>query len=305
MDRATTPIIEDDFEDKLFLLKQYYSEAGELIVQTDTASGNIVILPEEVLDIIKESARDGRIIYPWKYLYTCVIALVNQIIASFERSENDRIVTTENELIEDINFLLSTRFKLAPPFTVQRLCELLIDPRQYYNKKLNYLRAIDKVLTVISHAKVYYNYSETGVNRLNSLSPPQKKLKHDTNTNSTEIFDLLEPTTSLYYNANNDINTKSNSNSQKMDAIVKNNCLEEADSISECSVSEADSTTTTIGLRQPDELTHDSNCDIKEELTTFQECDNLKSMDQVQIPLSIAPTSENIDIGIMDENIDI
>lgn len=36
-------------------------------------------------------------------------------------------------------------FLFSPPFTIQRLCELVVNPRQHYKRKDNYMRAMEKV----------------------------------------------------------------------------------------------------------------------------------------------------------------
>lgn len=46
------------------------------------------------------------------------------------------------------------------PFTIQRLCELVIEPKKYYKMYVKYLRAVDKILSVTSYWEDFVN-SET------------------------------------------------------------------------------------------------------------------------------------------------
>lgn len=48
------------------------------------------------------------------------------------------------------NYLQLTHFSRSPPFTIQRLCELCIEPKKQYNSVGKYLRAVEKSILVTS-----------------------------------------------------------------------------------------------------------------------------------------------------------
>jgi PPP4R2 len=55
---------------------------------------------------------------------------------------------SEQELIPRITSAL-TSFELSPPFTIQRITELILYPNRHYTNKSKYLRALDRTLTVL------------------------------------------------------------------------------------------------------------------------------------------------------------
>ncbi|KAG1467166.1 hypothetical protein G6F56_004566 [Rhizopus delemar] len=48
---------------------------------------------------------------------------------------------------------------LSCPFTIQRACELIVDPGQHYKSYIKYLRAFEKIITVTSSWKAFTNTS--------------------------------------------------------------------------------------------------------------------------------------------------
>lgn len=58
-------------------------------------------------------------------------------------------------LINSITSTLTTLFAKNPPHTIQRLAELLINPREHYRSLPSYLHALDRVVHVSSGANVF------------------------------------------------------------------------------------------------------------------------------------------------------
>ncbi|KAK7014981.1 PPP4R2-domain-containing protein [Favolaschia claudopus] len=56
----------------------------------------------------------------------------------------------ESTQMKDSVFMLLDQFDLNPPFTIQRVCELCLHPKQNYNSVGKYLRAVEKALLVTS-----------------------------------------------------------------------------------------------------------------------------------------------------------
>ncbi|KAK2004794.1 hypothetical protein LX36DRAFT_649632 [Colletotrichum falcatum] len=57
-------------------------------------------------------------------------------------------------MLEEINSILST-FHKYPPHTIQRLAELVLEPRRHYRHLASYLHAVDRVVHVTSGANIY------------------------------------------------------------------------------------------------------------------------------------------------------
>ncbi|WYZ44374.1 hypothetical protein EsH8_VII_000810 [Colletotrichum jinshuiense] len=57
-------------------------------------------------------------------------------------------------MLIEINAILST-FPKYPPHTIQRLAELVLEPRRYYRQLASYLHAVDRVVHVTSGANTY------------------------------------------------------------------------------------------------------------------------------------------------------
>ncbi|WDK11100.1 hypothetical protein CGRA01v4_02379 [Colletotrichum graminicola] len=57
-------------------------------------------------------------------------------------------------MLEEINSVLST-FPKYPPHTIQRLAELVLEPRRHYRHLASYLHAVDRVVHVTSGANTY------------------------------------------------------------------------------------------------------------------------------------------------------
>ena len=57
------------------------------------------------------------------------------------------------------------------PFTIQRLCELVIEPKKYYKMYIKYLRAVEKVLSVTSYWEEYVNSNDSGTGDKATLLP--------------------------------------------------------------------------------------------------------------------------------------
>ncbi|KAF9967987.1 hypothetical protein BGZ73_000296 [Actinomortierella ambigua] len=56
----------------------------------------------------------------------------------------------------------------SPPFTIQRICELLLDPTAHHTLVTKYLRAVEKVLNITSSIDEFSNPAYVGVSALDS-----------------------------------------------------------------------------------------------------------------------------------------
>ncbi|KAJ0162566.1 hypothetical protein CTA2_4355 [Colletotrichum tanaceti] len=70
----------------------------------------------------------------------------------FEATESLPVQITA--MLDEINSVLST-FPKYPPHTIQRLAELVLEPRRHYRHLASYLHAVDRVVHVTSSANTY------------------------------------------------------------------------------------------------------------------------------------------------------
>ncbi|XP_017074546.1 serine/threonine-protein phosphatase 4 regulatory subunit 2 [Drosophila eugracilis] len=114
-------------------------------------------IPKELEDYLQYVAKTGDTIFKWsslKYLFRekllSVIKHFNEDSPRLEEIPNYPNVDPFN--YETMKSSLLERLDLfnAAPFTVQRLCELLIDPRKQYSRIDKFMRALEKNILVVS-----------------------------------------------------------------------------------------------------------------------------------------------------------
>ncbi|XP_033168423.1 serine/threonine-protein phosphatase 4 regulatory subunit 2 [Drosophila mauritiana] len=114
-------------------------------------------IPKELEEYLQYVAKTGDTIFKWsslKYLFRekllSVIKHFNEDSPRLEEIPNYPNVDPFN--YETMKSSLLERLDLfnAAPFTVQRLCELLIDPRKQYSRIDKFMRALEKNILVVS-----------------------------------------------------------------------------------------------------------------------------------------------------------
>ena len=265
---------EYDPDELLRSLKDYATKLGDISLSTEK---EIPSLPNELSEIITQISKFTKVIFPWRYLYPVVIVKLREVLSSFD-AVSDESQEEERTIINNIDKLFFQRFKDAPPFTIQRICDLLSEPKKFYKTKLKYLHAIDKVLTVISHAKVYCLSPPVSLSSDSKFSPPAKRLKHELSTASTIIVSSDSTSSndrnltdhSLHF-FNEEISKPEYSIVCKIPEKTLDNSPPLSEQYLECSVSEADSTTLN-GVRtiQDSNETRDGNEAKSEEQTATQ-----------------------------------
>ena len=245
----TVPLAENDPDEQLRSLKDYVTKLGYISLSIDK---EIPSLPSELADIVTQISKFAKVLFPWRYLYTIIIVKLREVLNTFDQVPVEKY-EEETTLMENIDNLFSQRWKKAPPFTIQRVCDLLSEPKKYYKAKLKFLRAIDKVLTVVSHAKVHCISPPPSLSSESKFSPPAKRLKHEVSTASTITINS-DSTSSSERNTTghsshffNEEISQLESNSYSFEKKISEKTLDNSppvcDQYLECSVSEADSTT--------------------------------------------------------------
>ena len=102
-------------------------------------------------DALSEIARSGQSTLPWNELKGLISAKIEAVCSDYYSNNKDIDATGESypEVLQRLKALLS-EFPNAP-FTIQRLCELLLDPhRVYFTSTRKVMSALEKLLTVSS-----------------------------------------------------------------------------------------------------------------------------------------------------------
>ena len=162
-------------EENLNILKEFVSKLGDVTVLTDSEFPN---LPTEISDIFRQISEYARVLYPWKYLFPVLILQFREILNTYDEVPAD-YREEQTSMLQHIDSLLVQRFKLAPPFTIQRICDLLSGHQECYKSKIKYIRAFENVMTVVSLAKVHCTEKRSSSSPDSILSPPAKRMKHE------------------------------------------------------------------------------------------------------------------------------
>jgi hypothetical protein len=99
---------------------------------------------EEFDDILTDISKTGVVRMPWKLLKPALTfkldKCLNEVYDCPETNDD-----THKQLVG-----LLERFD-GPPFTIQRFCELLLDPLKHYKKRDSFMRALEKVIITLHY----------------------------------------------------------------------------------------------------------------------------------------------------------
>jgi len=112
-------------------------------------------------DIIDEVAKSGQYIHPWQHLKNLYAFKIEKIVSDFIKtdapvydgpplspgSHKDPTVQLTEQKVQLIHML--NRFTSAP-FTLQRLSELLLQPKKHYKSPAKFIRGLEKNVMVVS-----------------------------------------------------------------------------------------------------------------------------------------------------------
>lgn len=120
---------------------------------------SVDITPEEMRSIIEVIADTGNFWHDWSFLKSLLSLQLKQVLAEYseaqtvgqEDGQQQRSLSGETyaELVSRLNDALLS-FEEGPPFTLQRLCEILLDPKGTYAKLPKLALALEKNLLVTS-----------------------------------------------------------------------------------------------------------------------------------------------------------
>ncbi|KAI5800623.1 PPP4R2-domain-containing protein [Pyronema domesticum] len=143
---------------------------SENAMDLDSSSDDVILLA-----ITKDGSMDASL---WPALLPRLLSRLDSIASSFPSVPSaGSDITPPSSPSADPHLLslkttLSDSFPLAPPHTVQRLAELLLQPKQHYTSLPKFIRALERVLSVTSTTERFPLPSEgldTGEGEFTSL----------------------------------------------------------------------------------------------------------------------------------------
>ncbi|XP_050537684.1 serine/threonine-protein phosphatase 4 regulatory subunit 2 [Daktulosphaira vitifoliae] len=127
-------------------------------------------VPVELEEYLRYVAKTGNTLFQWTLVKPFIREKILNVIAQFtEQTCLADIPPYPN--VDPFNYeamknMLLERFDTfnGPPFTIQRLCELLSTPRKEYNRVDKFMRAVEKNILVVSTCDLKAKRDETIVN---------------------------------------------------------------------------------------------------------------------------------------------
>ncbi|ODQ68477.1 hypothetical protein NADFUDRAFT_63901 [Nadsonia fulvescens var. elongata DSM 6958] len=138
----------------------------------------MMALPESQLkEILKTIAKTGHLPTDsekplWPEIVDTISLYISHVaLTSFEGPNRiiDPLIDASfsvEETIERIQKLLESKFSESPPFTIQRISELLLDPNEIYSKNSldKWTRALERSLSVVSSVNEYPKITQAEMN---------------------------------------------------------------------------------------------------------------------------------------------
>mmetsp|Transcript_147163 Transcript_147163/g.256885 ORF Transcript_147163/g.256885 Transcript_147163/m.256885 type:complete len:213 (+) Transcript_147163:46-684(+) len=110
-------------------------------------------IPEELEGVIRDVAHSGAAgNYPWEALRLLLARKMELVLHDFWNDSQD-VGVTEGQtfsgvVVEPLTKSLLEPSRDCPPFTLQRICELLVEPRRMYKSTRKFFYALERTLSV-------------------------------------------------------------------------------------------------------------------------------------------------------------
>ncbi|XP_061195347.1 serine/threonine-protein phosphatase 4 regulatory subunit 2-B-like [Saccostrea echinata] len=153
-------------------------------------------IPPVLEQYLKTIAKTGETLFPWPRVKSLFISKLEDVMTKFHQDlpadhlppcpnvDNPKFKEMKKRILDSVN-----KFSGAP-FTIQRLCELLTDPKKHYKRTDKFLRGIEKNVLVISTVDPFGNkiVSESRANLVNGLEgSPVNGNEADSPTTTTDL----------------------------------------------------------------------------------------------------------------------
>ncbi|KAG8390497.1 hypothetical protein BUALT_Bualt01G0089500 [Buddleja alternifolia] len=199
METTATEISENlDVSATVVVEQNHENSAPEMLDNGDLDSRQI-FSEEEVRSSLETSASTGKYWQDWERLKSILSYYLRQVLSEYPEAKMtseqqiSSLGETYQELVKRLDDALHS-FDEGPPFTLQRLCEILLSARSIYPKLSKLSLALEKNLLVTSTLTIsndpyppVIEQNSNGSHEVSECAPPQK-------TNSVENG-VEEPTT--------------------------------------------------------------------------------------------------------------
>eukprot|EP00466_Bigelowiella_natans_P009544 jgi/Bigna1/141156/aug1.60_g15864 len=161
-------------------------KALDAFVSNPSSSQNATI-PAELNDIINDIANIGSSRYPWNNLKVLLKSKLEEVLELYrkEKSKTTKIDGEDFETRHDRALKYISDFK-RPPFTLQRMCELLKEPKRYYSNIEKFFLAFSKMVCGITYPAEDYDGERGGSKNEMKI----EKTKEDTIESQKEKEDV-------------------------------------------------------------------------------------------------------------------
>ena len=139
------------------------------------------VIPKSLEDYLVFVAKTGNTVFPWNKIKPLIKSKLDVVIREFNEScPAENLPKMPNvdafkfgEMKERIQEQLDSY--TGTPFTVQRLCELLVQPKRHYKRTDKFMRGLEKVMLVVSTVDPVSSNPNMETN--NTLIVEREKLK--------------------------------------------------------------------------------------------------------------------------------
>ncbi|CAD8134529.1 unnamed protein product [Paramecium octaurelia] len=148
-------MVQHDYQSQL---KEFYEQTQEIVSSIQQGIRIKKDIPIQISNlmgqlkpILESISQNGEIQkYNWLHLRSLIVITTRDMLLNMQKLYPYE-KTAQNEGFEDeldivLQFLCV--FEQKPPFTLQRICELLIDPQKHYKSSKKILFAMEKLVNV-------------------------------------------------------------------------------------------------------------------------------------------------------------
>ena len=100
--------------------------------------------PPSLDEVLRDTARTSTVRLPWDLLKPLLCFRLEKVVKEAFMGARESMEDTCKDLLTHLD-----RFN-GPPFTIQRLCELILEPNRHYKSRKVFVRAVEKNLLVVS-----------------------------------------------------------------------------------------------------------------------------------------------------------
>ncbi|XP_078677857.1 uncharacterized protein LOC144914164 isoform X1 [Branchiostoma floridae x Branchiostoma belcheri] len=138
-------------------------------------------LTPELEQYLRHIAKTGETIYPWNRLKPVFLLKLEKVMQEFNdeapKVDGPPTPNVENLSYEEMRERVVSIIEsfTGPPFTMQRLCELVTDPKKHYKRSDKFLRGVEKNVLVVStvHGGASRRLSAGGDKLVNGIAPQE------------------------------------------------------------------------------------------------------------------------------------